>query len=315
MPLDLDELLRKTSRTFALAIPLLPEPTRRTVSVAYLLMRVADTFEDGVAWGRLERIDALTRLARALGPGREPLHAHVRRWVAHPPLEHAGYLELLGQLPELLAALEALPKPHRDVVEAQVVRMACGMAEHVARADALGNVRLGSEAELEQYCYVVAGLVGELLTAVFLLDAPQLAAEAGTLGRTERAFGEGLQLVNILKDSAQDRAAGRIFLPDTLGFAGALAKAKQDLHLAAEYVNALQRAGSPVGFVGFTSLALLLAFATLRQLEEKGPGAKVSRDEVARLSGQLFSQLAEGTAVDPLRLVASALASSSQRAA
>ena len=41
----LDQLLVETSRTFALAIPLLPEPTRRTVSVAYLLFRAADTLE------------------------------------------------------------------------------------------------------------------------------------------------------------------------------------------------------------------------------------------------------------------------------
>jgi len=41
-----DGLLQKTSRTFALAIPLLPEPTRTAVGAAYLLFRVADTFED-----------------------------------------------------------------------------------------------------------------------------------------------------------------------------------------------------------------------------------------------------------------------------
>ncbi len=43
----LEELLIKTSRTFALSIPLLPEPTRREVTVAYLLFRIADTLEDG----------------------------------------------------------------------------------------------------------------------------------------------------------------------------------------------------------------------------------------------------------------------------
>jgi phytoene/squalene synthetase len=33
---------------FALAIPLLPEPTRNRVGIAYLLFRIADTFEDAV---------------------------------------------------------------------------------------------------------------------------------------------------------------------------------------------------------------------------------------------------------------------------
>ena len=41
----MDHLLQATSRTFALTIPLLHEPTRREVTVAYLLFRVADTLE------------------------------------------------------------------------------------------------------------------------------------------------------------------------------------------------------------------------------------------------------------------------------
>jgi phytoene/squalene synthetase len=47
---NLDDLLLKTSRTFALSIPMLPEPTRRHVGIAYLLFRVADTFEDAALW-------------------------------------------------------------------------------------------------------------------------------------------------------------------------------------------------------------------------------------------------------------------------
>ena len=40
---SIQDLLVQTSRTFALAIPLLPEPTRNTTSLAYLLLRIADT--------------------------------------------------------------------------------------------------------------------------------------------------------------------------------------------------------------------------------------------------------------------------------
>ena len=64
--MDLDDLLLKTSRTFALAIPLLPEPTRAAVGVAYLLFRIADTFEDATAWPRTQRIEALERFVEVL---------------------------------------------------------------------------------------------------------------------------------------------------------------------------------------------------------------------------------------------------------
>ena len=43
---DVDDLLQKTSRTFAITIPMLPMPTRQEVGVAYLLFRIVDTFED-----------------------------------------------------------------------------------------------------------------------------------------------------------------------------------------------------------------------------------------------------------------------------
>ena len=49
MPSDLDVcrgLLPSVSRTFALAIPALPEPLADEVTVAYLVCRAADTIED-----------------------------------------------------------------------------------------------------------------------------------------------------------------------------------------------------------------------------------------------------------------------------
>ena len=40
----LHALLQKTSRTFALTIPMLPQPLRTEIGVAYLLFRIIDTF-------------------------------------------------------------------------------------------------------------------------------------------------------------------------------------------------------------------------------------------------------------------------------
>src|SRR5204862_5048117 len=91
---QLDDLLEKTSRTFALSIPMLPEPTRRHVGISYLLFRIADTFEDAARWSRAKRLAALDELARLLETpgGEERASAH---WLADPPVSHAGYLELL----------------------------------------------------------------------------------------------------------------------------------------------------------------------------------------------------------------------------
>ena len=62
----LERLLARTSRTFALAIPLLPAPLNREVTTSYLLFRIADTFEDATRWSRAARLAALADFAALL---------------------------------------------------------------------------------------------------------------------------------------------------------------------------------------------------------------------------------------------------------
>ncbi len=296
--MDLDDLLMKTSRTFALAIPMLPEPTRREVSVAYLLFRIADTFEDATTWPRAERIAALHAFSDAVTRvDVEGLKALTARWMAKPPHQHAGYLELLRLTPEVVGTLSAMSPGARDVLIKHTVRTSKGMAEIVARGDAQGNLQLQSVDDLKAYCYIVAGIVGELLTDVFLHDAPQLASVRDALTSNMVQFGEGLQLVNILKDSGDDAKDGRAYLPKGVDRDEVLDLARHDLDCASKYIDALQRGGAPKGYLGFTGISVMLARAALKVLENDGPGAKVSRLEVARLMGQLQTTLASGASM------------------
>ena len=150
------------------------------------------------------------------------------------------------------------------------VRTTEGMASVVARADEHGNLRLGSVRELKDYCYLVAGIVGELLTDVFLLDCPPLQSESAVLRKYMGSFGEGLQLINILKDAGDDARDGRVYLPPSVPRAELLALARTDLEDAHRYVQALQRGGAPRGYLAFTGLSLMLAFAALDRLEAQG---------------------------------------------
>jgi len=299
---DLDDLLQKTSRTFALAIPLLPEPTRRAVGVAYLLFRVADTFEDATDWPRSKRIDALERFVELLGVPLAQQEAEAKKlasWsLETPPVDHAGYLELLGELPGLLHETAQLAPAVREVVTKHTVRTAEGMAQVVARADERGNLRLTSVQDLKDYCYIVAGIVGELLTDVFLLDSPELASHGAKLRAGMLAFGEGLQLVNILKDAGDDARDGRVYLPPSATRDEIFTLARADLDLANGYVQALQQGGAPEGYLAFTGLSLGLAFKALDALEAKGTGAKVSRADVGRLFEALQGELAAGAPLD-----------------
>lgn len=301
---DLDLLLEKTSRTFALSIPLLPEPTRREVMVAYLLFRIADTFEDSSAWPRESRVEALEQFCGLLQSADAPpdprlpacWSAEANRlgayWASEMPVSHDGYRELLEDTPHVLDEYAGLNAEARGLVHRHTVRTALGMAGFVADTDDEGCLQLQTLRDLRDYCYVVAGIVGEMLTELFLLGRGSLAHLGPFLRERSRAFGEGLQLVNILKDSATDIREGRAYIPAGVDRAEVFSLARRDLEAASEYTLALQGAGAVEGLVAFNALPVRLAWATLDRVEREGPGAKISREEVWEIVADLRRSLA-----------------------
>jgi len=122
-----------------------------------------------------------------------------------------------------------------------------------------------------------------MLTELFLLRVPGLAPAAEALRRRAAAFGEALQLVNILKDVTDDEDGGRRWLPASVPAETVFELARADLARAADYVAVLRRAGAPGGVVAFAELPRRLAERTLAVVEQAGPGRKVSRAEVAAI--------------------------------
>jgi farnesyl-diphosphate farnesyltransferase len=279
------ELLSRTSRTFALAIPLLPEPSRATVSLAYLLLRIADTMEDASNWDRDERVRRLSELADLLAaPSAERATVSSSAWLRHAPVSDRATLDLFAEARTLIGYLEQLSPDVRDIVVAHVTRTTLGMRDTLmSSAEPNGTLRLRALSELRAYCYVVAGIVGEMLTALFLHYSGELSKVKVELVEHQAAFGEGLQLVNILKDEKADAEAGRIYLPREIPRSEVIALARKDLRRAQVYVEALRRGRAPAGFVAFTGFPARLAEAALLRIEQDGPGAKVPREEVTAI--------------------------------
>jgi len=259
---SLADLLARTSRTFALAIPLLPEGLSAEIGLSYLLFRACDTLEDAEWWQPLRRAEALDEFTDTLRRVPRPYD-----WLTDPPTSNADELELLARVPEVMTAL-ALMDDKRDLVIDHVARTAQGM-----KSWALKNHAVHSIEDLKQYCYVVAGIVGELCTEMFCSFDPAL--DRNDLLALAPVFGEGLQLVNVLKDRKADARVGRTLLPRA-PIADVFALARRDLDEAERYIAALGKTSR--GIIAFCTLPVRLARATLDRLEQGGE--KLTKNEV-----------------------------------
>jgi farnesyl-diphosphate farnesyltransferase len=279
-PEDLARLLARTSRTFALAIPILAEPLATDIGLAYLLFRIADTLEDATLWRRDVRLAALESFGAWLREG-----GGDRAWLdavaKAPPMDDAGCLELLGRADGVTASLDAQGRDASRVIRGDVGRTAARMASFVSRQTDDGAMSLRDLRDLQDYCYAVAGIVGEMLTSLFVLREPALAAHREELARLAPSFGEGLQLVNILKDAPSDAREGRVYVPRAVPRDEVMALARRDLAEAQAYVALLERAGASKGTLHFCEVPRRLAVATLARLDEGAP--KLTRDEVMRI--------------------------------
>ncbi len=296
----LHTLLERTSRTFALCIPRLPEPTRLDVTLAYLLFRIADTFEDATCWTGEEQREALaafTELLREAPAGRAAALADA--WGLNPPVENEAYEELLRATPGVIATLHTLRAGAREVICHHVTRTADGMADFVSPSDGTPPQEIVDLDGLRAYCYIVACIVGEMLTDLFLLGRDDLDSIAHALRDRAAAFGEGLQLTNILKDAGDDEQEGRRFLPRGLERSRVFDVAREDLRIAREYTGILQDAGGEPGLIALCALPVAMAEATLDRVARDGPGAKISRVQVAAIVGKIDAAIKLGKPVFP----------------
>jgi farnesyl-diphosphate farnesyltransferase len=206
---------KHVSRSFYLSLRLLPVPMRNAAAVGYLLARASDTVADSAGSSAQARLHALQEFARAVaGSGPSPV------WTAAlltgiPDLHER---DLLEDTPALLAMLATLPAPEADLVREVVAIIISGQALDLTRfgdAGADRPVALPDAAALDDYTWRVAGCVGEFWTKLGLLTLGNGFANstADTLLPMARAYGTGLQLVNILRDLPRDLAAGRCYLP------------------------------------------------------------------------------------------------------
>jgi farnesyl-diphosphate farnesyltransferase len=275
------EHLLGVSRTYAVVVPMLPAPLDETVGLAYLLMRIVDTIEDDPNITTRERLALFSKLDDALAGDRQAVQA-----LARPLGELPAEQRLMEQTPEVLRRIQQLEPAYQREICRCAQTMSDGVRTLITRSAerSLAYPAVTNLSELREYCYYVAGTVGEMLCAMTarFLPHPPLAER-----REEAvALGLGLQLVNILKDAPKDSTHDRRYLPivqhggsqaDEI-YDAALLEARRNLQRGVEYVLAIPAAAT--GVRQFCGLPVAWGGLTLARAAEDAHAAKIDRPAI-----------------------------------
>ncbi len=205
------ELLRATSRTFAVGIEALPRPLRDAVTLAYLVLRVADYFEDSPTLSDDEKRQALDRWARLVEQAADLVDpeelATLTRAVA---AQDHGLPDQLAALkaPSILEGLSHLASELLEPIQSHTAGTARGMSRWTRR-----GADFPDEAALDEYMFEVAGRVGLLLTDLFCAHSPAVMRRRDALLESAVPFGLGLQTVNIIRGLHEDPERGWVYVP------------------------------------------------------------------------------------------------------
>lgn len=297
-------ILPHVSRTFALGIRLLPPALRRSVTVSYLLCRIADSIEDDLNMPIEPRRALLGQIGAALTDEGLDLS----------PIEQAQCNPQVVRLTRaancVLREFRRLPPADQAAIAPQVREMAAGMASYLRPLHPELKPVLEDLPDLRHYCYFVAGTVGQMLTQLFSVHNSRVdPGRQARLREVATGFGLGLQLTNIARDLTDDLSQQRNYVPSSLWRAAGLAprdflahgseagsrliietllhEARTSLGDGLEYCVLLPR--SAIRIRVFCLTALFFACRTLALLErspgQAGRRVKMPRREVYGILG------------------------------
>ena len=224
------QLTRREARNFYVAFLALSKRQRLAVFALYTFCRSADDAVDSVElFGPTESITLDSRSA-AVQPSGSTRAAVGQTGTSDSTYWRQVALDRLRN--RLIAASEGRPEDGPDLALADAI------SNYGIHPDDLGDVLTGMEMdlalrrvatfeELRTYCYHVASAVG-LATLPILSDG---VPPTDAMREAAIDLGLGMQLVNILRDVAEDLDRDRIYLPqDEIGAFGAT---EEDLRVAA----------------------------------------------------------------------------------
>ncbi len=204
------QLLNEVSRSFAFTIPQLPETLRRVISNAYLLCRIADTIEDENHLTYDQKKFFWFELTSIVSDSKSPEKFSKDLLSILPSTNSTSEKNLIRNFNRIISINRRLSEIERERIKRCLNIMCEGMKTFQKKKNPQG---LKSLTDFNEYCYYVAGVVGELLTDLFCDYSIEISRNRAILKKLAVSFGQSLQMTNILKDLWKDLDRGICWLP------------------------------------------------------------------------------------------------------
>ncbi|MGB1566953.1 MAG: phytoene/squalene synthase family protein [Candidatus Poseidoniaceae archaeon] len=211
--LECEEICRHASSTFYASFSALPFQKRRAVHAVYALCRYLDDIADGDSHPNVQHSERLDQLVSERDTLLKSIHQtptnnseEEHRYRLMALVDAKERLTRLYEGDETAAQGEHIFVAINEVFKQFPVRLTDFETIIEGMEDDLFEVRHKTWDEVRAYCYKVASAVGLVLIEIYGCEDAGARIHAIDMGIQ-------LQMINILRDVAEDHRSGRIYLP------------------------------------------------------------------------------------------------------
>ncbi len=193
------EILKDVSRSFALTIPMLDKEIKDEVLLTYLQDRILDNFEDEIYPVDLElQKNMMDKVSRIFSPEDYDRRADFEAVKEKSNLIGKEALQKLNKNIEIIYEVyDNFDLKVKQISHKWLVEMNNGMQKYLDK-------KVETFAELDEYCYYVAGTVGGFLTELIIYKKKLKGDRKKVLEENFIDAGLFLQKINLIRDIRDD---------------------------------------------------------------------------------------------------------------
>lgn len=214
--MDLNTLLKHTSRSLYLSAKMLPPSVRPAFGLAYLLCRYADTIADTSVLPpdqRIYWIQQFPQIVQTQDTAKQDELVRALTGTSANPYE----TQLISHLDDCLQALNHISPQQKNFINGVVQAVCEGMKIDLMKFPHEKNAPIHAfmlDTDLTHYCRLMGGKPGHFWSQLIFHSQPVVEMKSTFYGWGEQ-IGDALQIVNILRDLPKDLQQGRCYFPQT----------------------------------------------------------------------------------------------------